>query len=67
MSATKATSISTPGVYGIGTVSWGSRGSGFGAYYIIINSISTQFDEGRRIINSISTQFDDEEFLMHIS
>ena len=25
--------------------SWGSRGSGFGAYYIIINSISTQFDD----------------------
>jgi len=46
VSATKATSISTPGVYGIGTVSWGSRGSGFGAYYIIINSISTQFDDG---------------------
>ena len=24
---------------------WGSRGSGLGAYYIIINSISTQFDD----------------------
>ena len=24
---------------------WGSRGSGFGAYYIIINSTSTQFDD----------------------
>ena len=26
---------------------WGSRGSGFGAYYVIINSISTQFDDNQ--------------------